>query len=204
MEPVKFTFDQDFSGDTPSGSYNSKQQKINDDALAQGKELGYEEAMQSLEKSCEFTLEDIKNSFSTILHNHDSQVLEMEKHTTSLVLSIIRKIAPAMVNSHPLNEIEKLVKECLRNNPMEPRMAIRVDDRMLPLLRQKIDTIQTDCDFHGQIVLISDEMKNISDCRVEWTNGGAERDYEVLLKTIEEKVQIFIDAPTGQDDNYPL
>lgn len=200
MESVKFTFDDDFSPEGTGSVHSNKLQKLNDEAFEQGKEQGISEALQSLEKSCEQILENIKNSLIEIVSRHEEQIISMEKNATSLVLVIIQKLAPAIVNDKPLSEIENLVQECLRNNPLEPRLVIRVDEKMLPLLRKKIDLIQAASDYRGQIVLISDEMANISDCRVEWIDGGAERDFEGLMRSIEETVQIFIDAPIISSD----
>ncbi|HPF46695.1 MAG: hypothetical protein KDF58_09835 [Alphaproteobacteria bacterium] len=201
MESVKFTFDDDFSADAASGGYSSKMQSARDEAFVQGKEQGYSESLGSIEKSCEIILEDIRSSFSTLLARHEEQVAAMEKSATALVLTIIQKLAPAIVSDKPIREIENLVEECLRNNPTEPRMVIRVDEKMLPLLRKKIDAIKTSSDYNGQIVLISDTMSNISDCKVEWIDGGAERDFDGLMKSIEEAVQIFIDAPSTTENN---
>lgn len=195
MNSVKFTFDDDFSEDADSGSYSKKIQRINDDAYLKGKEEGYSEALGSIDKNCEILLENISRSMMEIINSHEEQIILMEKNATSLVLAIIRKLAPAIVNDMPLKEIENLVSQCLSNNPLEPRVVIRIHEQILPLLRKKIDSIQAMSDYSGQIVLISEEMANMSDCRVEWTDGGAERDYESLMQSIEEMVQVFIDAP---------
>lgn len=208
MESVKFTFDDDFSTDGGGGTYTNKMQKLSDDAYADGKEQGYNDALQSLDKNCETILESIKGSLAMLTSRHEEQVVAMEKNATALVLTIVQKLAPAIVAEKPIKEIEQLVQECLRNNPLEPRMVIRVDEQMLPLLRKRIDIIQTASDYNGQIVLISDTMANISDCRVEWIDGGAERDFEGLMKSVEETVQIFIDAPimaenTVEDQGTP-
>ncbi|MBL4601922.1 MAG: hypothetical protein JKY84_04190 [Emcibacteraceae bacterium] len=200
MEPAKFIFDDDFTSSNTSGSYSNKIQKLNDDAFTEGKEQGYTEALQSIEKSSEIILEDIKNSVSSMFSRHEEQVVSMEQNAATLVLAIIQKLAPAIVADKPLQEIENLVLQCLRNNPLEPRMVIRVDEKMLPLLGKKIDQLKTTSDYHGQIVLISDTMSNVSDCKVEWIDGGAERDFEELMKSIEETVQIFINAPSDTDN----
>lgn len=200
MESVKFTFDDDFSSDQSGGSYSNKLQKVNDDAFVQGKEQGFSEALQSIEKNCETILTDISSSLALMISRHEEQIASMEKNAISLVLAIVKKLAPAIVNDRPLSEIENLVKECLRNNPLEPRIVIRVDEQMLPQLRKKIDSLQTESDYSGQIVLISDTMSNLSDCRIEWIDGGAERDFESLMSAIEEKIEIFINAPTEQEN----
>lgn len=200
MESEKFTFDNDFSSDIAGGTYSDKMQKLNDDAFTEGKEQGYAEAQQTLEKNCEVILEDVKGALNVLVSRHEEQIVELEKNATALVLTIIQKLAPAIVADKPLMEIEHLVLECLRNNPTEPRMVIRVDEQMLPLLRQKIDVIQAASDYRGQIVLISETMTNISDCRVEWVDGGAERNFDNVIKSIEETVQVFIDAPVTNEN----
>ncbi len=199
METVKFTFDNDFSGDGSGLTYSSKVQKLHDEAFEEGKAQGFTEAQQSIEKSSEVILQDVKNALDVMMARHDEQIASMEKNATMLVMAIIKKLAPAIVTETPLKEIEALVQDCMRNNPLEPRMVIRVDEQILPLLRRKIDTLQTACDYHGQIVLISEPMCNVSDCRVEWIDGGAERDFDELMLSIEETVQIFLEAPAAAE-----
>lgn len=200
METVKFTFEEDFSTETAGGTYTKKMQQLSDDAFLQGKEEGFAEAINSIEKNCELILNEIQQAVSVIMSRHEEQIATMEKQATSMVLAIIKKLAPAMVKEKPLEEVENLVLECMRNNPSEPRLVIRVDEEILPHLRRKIDTIQTASDYSGQVVLVSETMGNISDCRVEWLDGGAERDFNFIMTTIEEMVQKFIDAPIASSE----
>lgn len=199
MESVKYTFDNDFSSDGSGHTYTSKMQKIYDEAFEEGKAQGKEEEQQSIEKNCEMILENVKNSMDVMMARHNEQIQAMEKNATTLVMTIVGKLAPAIVAETPLKEIEALVQDCMRNNPLEPRMVIRVDEQILPLLRRKIDTLQTISDYHGQIVLISEPMSNISDCRVEWIDGGAERDFDGLMTSIEETVHMFLEAPVKEN-----
>lgn len=200
MESVKYTFDNDFSGDSSGHTYSGKMQKIQDEAFEEGKIQGAADAQQSIEKNCEMILENVRNALDTVMARHDEQIISMEKNATILVMAIVRKLAPAIIEETPLKEIESLVQECMRNNPLEPRIVVRLDEQILPLLRRKIDTLQTTCDYHGQIVLISEPMTNISDCRVEWIDGGAERDFEELMKSIEDTVNMYLESPP-QNEN---
>lgn len=208
MESVKFTFDDDFASESTGTTYSSKLQKMSSDAFEEGKQQGHAEALQSLEKNCEIILENIAGTLATMIARHEEQIASMEKNSAILVLAIIKKLAPAIVADKPVQEIESLVQECLRNNPLEPRMVVRLDEQMLPLLRKKIDSVQALNDYNGQIVLISEPMSNVSDCRVEWIDGGAERDFENLMQSVEDTVQLFIDAPSSTQnqisENDPL
>ena len=201
METVKFIFEEDFAEETTGGSYSKKMQQVSEDSFLQGKEEGYAEAVSSIEKSCENILSSVEQSVALLMNRHEEQIATMEKSATSLVLAIVKKLAPALVAEKPLEEIENLVLECMRNNPLEPRLVIRVDEQILPKLRQKIDMIQTASDYNGQVVLVSETMDNISDCRVEWLDGGAERDFEALMSSVEEIVNKFINAPLPVSEN---
>ncbi len=200
MEPAKFIFDDDFSGEDSGLTYSSKMQKMSADAFEEGRQQGHAEALETTEKNCEVIMENVATTLAAVIARHEEQVASMEKNTAGLVLAIIKKLAPAIVTDKPIREIENLVEECLRNNPLEPRMVIRLDEQMLPALRKKIDSIQALSNYSGQIVLISEPMANISDCKVEWIDGGADRDFEDLMLSIEKTVQAYIDAPVMEGE----
>lgn len=192
MSAVKFTFDDDFESDTP-GSVSKN--KLRETAFAEGQEVGRTEALQSLEQSCEALLKNILVAAENLNARQEEQLALMNKESAKLAFSIIKKLAPATVEKTPLAEIELLVSQCLNNSPLEPRLVIRVDEAILTSLQDRLEEMKRVSSFSGQVILISEPMGHISDCRVEWANGGVERDFESLTSTIETTVQHFIDAP---------
>lgn len=190
MTAVKFTFDDDFDGHGSSMS----QRKL-EDMRREAYDAGRAEALAGLEQNCEVMLRNLASAAQTLTTRHHEQITLMNKETAKLAYSIIEKLAPATAANTPLSEIELLVENCLKNSPLEPRLVIRVDDGLLPLLQDKIKDLQKNSEYPGQIVLIAEQMTHVSDCRVEWANGGVERDFDALMKTIGETVQMFIDAP---------
>jgi len=204
MSAVKFTFDNDFESQSGGPLSRNKMAEIQEAAYAEGQDAGRTEILDGLEQSCDMLLQNIAAAAESLTTRQEEQMSLMHKETAQLAYAIIEKLAPAVVEQTPLAEIELLVNQCLKNSPLEPRLVIRVDDSILPLLQSKLDKMKLASSFMGQVILISESMAHISDCRVEWANGGAERDFNGLKKTIESTIQLFIDAPgdaalTGND-----
>ncbi len=192
MSAIKFTFDDDFESST-NGSISKN--KLRETAFAEGHEAGRAEALGGLEQSSDALLQNILTATQNLEQRQDEQVALMHKEAAKLAYAIIEKLAPAVVEKTPLAEIELLVDQCLKNSPLEPRLVIRVDDTILPNLQDKLEEMKRVSGYAGQVILISEPMPHVSDCRVEWANGGAERDFDSLMNTIETTVQQFIDAP---------
>ncbi|MBL4894029.1 MAG: hypothetical protein JKY59_04035 [Emcibacter sp.] len=195
MTAVRFTFDDDFDNSGGGSLSQKKMEDLRATIFAEGQEAGRTEILDGLQQNCENLLQNIFTAAQTLTARQDEQVALMHKETAKLAYAIIEKLAPAMVEKTPLTEIEVLVEQCLRNSPLEPRLVIRVDDTILPTLQAKLEEMQAASGYQGQVILISEAMAHISDCRVEWANGGVGRDFTSLLSTIENTVQLFIDAP---------
>jgi len=195
MSAVKYTFDNDFDSGSSSSSSPNKLEVIRDEALTQGQEIGRAEALNGIEQSCDNLLHNILTAAGSLSQRQDELTSIMNKESAKLAFAIISKLAPASIKKNPLPEIELLIQECLKNSPLEPRLVIRVDDSLLSLLQEKIEPMRLSSGYPGQIVLLGEPMNHISDCRVEWANGGAERDFIALMGDIETAVQHFITAP---------
>lgn len=195
MSAVKFTFDDDFESSAGGSLSQAKQEDMRAMAFAEGQEVGRTEAMASLEQSCENLLQNILIAGQNLATRQEEQVTLMNKEAAKLAFAIIGKLAPAMVERTPLEEIELLVSQCLKNSPLEPRLVIRVDETILPAVQDRLEDMKRSSGYPGQVILISETMAHISDCRVEWANGGVERDFDSLMATIDTIVQQFIAAP---------
>ncbi|MCF8475233.1 MAG: hypothetical protein K9G26_11105 [Emcibacter sp.] len=195
MSAVKFTFNDDFDDDTGNRLKNNKLEENREAAFIEGVEAGRNEILNSLNQSCEVLLQNILTATQRLHERQEEQIALMHKEAAKLSLSIIRKLAPAIVENDPQSEVETLIRQCLKNSHIEPRLVIRADDNILTQLQEKLDEMKHTNGFFGQVVLISEQMNHISDCRVEWANGGAERDYNKLMSDIENTLQLFIESP---------
>ena len=203
MTAVKYTFDTDFEDELGGPRSQEKIEQARQEAFEKGLEAGRAEIRESIEQQSQYLLQNIHAALQVLTTRHKEQEAMMHKEAAILAHTIIEKLAPALVENTPLPEIEALVSQCLKNSPLEPRIVIRVDDQILPFLQKRIEDLKTMTGFAGEIVLISEPMRHISDCKVEWADGGADRDFDALKNTIDKTIQLFIEAPSSghQDDN---
>jgi flagellar assembly protein FliH len=105
-----------------------------------------------------------------------------------------RKLAETLVAAQPLEEIEALLARCLSRLMGEARIVLRVHDSILDALQERIGQVTRQNGYDGHVILLGDESISPGDCRIEWADGGAERDMTKLAADIENTVTRMIEA----------
>jgi flagellar assembly protein FliH len=119
---------------------------------------------------------------------------EMRRQSVELAHAVAMKLAPALMRRHPLEEIEALVLQCLAELRDEPRIVVRASDSAVAAMKSRIADIAASSAFEGQVVLIPDDTMQAADCRVEWADGGVERDGAALQQRIGAAVDRFLEG----------
>ena len=161
-------------------------EKARTDGFAAGKESGREEVMQSIEQQISTALNAISGQLTGL---SQAQVQASERQARSAVeaaLTVMRKMFPHLASRHGLAEIESLVCDCLERLRTEPRIVIRVADSLLDRVEQRVSQLAACAGFDGKIVFLSQEGLHPGDIRVEWADGGAERDSDRLWHKIDQ------------------
>jgi len=133
----------------------------------------------------EKTLQAAAGHLDALAQSHRQAAEEMIAEGLKVAVGIARKVVPELAQRNAMNEIEALVTDCLRHLAEEPRVVVRVHDQFLDGLQGRIDELAQLSAFPGSIVLIADDGLAAGDCRVEWADGGAERDGGRLWKEID-------------------
>lgn len=121
-------------------------------------------------------------------------------------VAVARRIVPNILRRHPTIEIETLFRSCLNDLADEPRVVLRVADPLLDVLQPDMQRLASRAGFGGKVIVIGDEQLDLGDCRVEWADGGAERDSARIWQGIDETVHRHLTPPappsgdTGADD----
>jgi flagellar assembly protein FliH len=102
-----------------------------------------------------------------------------------LALGIARRMVPLLAQSAGFAEIEAVVTDCLRRAVDEPRIVLRVADAEFDRARERIDALAREAGFAGRVIVLAEPEFGPGDCRVEWADGGSERDAERLWREIE-------------------
>jgi flagellar assembly protein FliH len=111
-----------------------------------------------------------------------------------VVSAAMRKIVPALAKRHSFEEIENLVRDSLHALYDEPRVVVRAHDNVIDILQQRIDAIAAAAGFMGKVVLFGDDQLDRTDCRVEWADGGAERNLGELWRRIDAAIERVTDG----------
>lgn len=192
----KFLFDKhDFSEDAlASAQAEEARHKFTQDdidaartdSFELGKTEGLSTAKQQQEEAISQTLTSISDDLKRLIQAEGDRNTVKNADVATLTLSVSKKLLPGLAKKYALGEVEATLINALNERHEEPRLAIRVPDNLLEPLQQKIDTLAKDQGFAGQVILLADDAMAQTDCKVEWADGGAERDFEALFATIEE------------------
>lgn len=112
--------------------------------------------------------------------------------SVDLALAIVKKLHPALVERQGLAEIEAILGQCLESLKQEPRLVAYVHTARLDALQERLGQLSTASGFDGRVVLIGDDEMGQSDCRVEWADGGVEREAGRIWRTIEEALTRYV------------
>ncbi len=171
------------------------------EGFAAGKQAGADESRRSLEQQTVQALDAISLRLGTLCQAQIDAADRQARETVETATVIVRKLFPQLASSHGLAEIEALVRECLERLREEPRIVIRVADQLLDDIESRIGALATRCGFDGKIVFLAQEELEPSDVRIEWADGGAERDSKHLWRTIDEVInQVAGIAPEPPHD----
>ncbi|MDY0009134.1 MAG: FliH/SctL family protein [Bdellovibrionales bacterium] len=154
-------------------------------AYAQGKQEAALEAQAAQELQTHRLLESMIAQAERLIAAEDRREIESMAQATKLAMRVTHKLLPQMADRFALTEIERVILASLDVRKDEQRIAIMVSPAHMDTLKSRIDALAMERGFAGKLILIADDTLGVSDCRVEWADGGAERMYERLFAQIE-------------------
>jgi flagellar assembly protein FliH len=154
-------------------------------AFAEGQAAGQAAALRGIEKTAADALQRAADQTALLLQAQAASDGQAMRSATATAVAILRKLQPELARRKGLAEIEAVLAQCLETMREEPRVLVRVHDSLLDPLRERLDTISATVGYEGRIVIIADEALAVGDCRVEWADGGVERDTARLWREID-------------------
>ena len=184
--PQKFTFDVSFDhvdvGATESRSRYERRYTRNEidatreAALAEGRAAGLSEAAKAAESLTAVSLATIAKGVGALLTTQDAATFDTQRRAMAAIHAILAKVFPGLAAKDALGEVEAFATKCLHEIIDEPRVVLRVANEIYAPLRERLDALAASSGYAGRIVLIADDAIAAGDARIEWADGGAERD----------------------------
>lgn len=213
----KFLFETSFDGaeeepapaDAPSRASaqnfaESDLERARDEGFAAGREQGLRDAANSIENTTTRSLEAIAGQLQSLVPALTQDAERRNGEALRAAVTIVRKLFPHATQIHGTTEVEALVAQCLGHLRDEPRVVVRVCDTLLDPLNERLAGLAVDCGYEGKIVLLAEETFLPGDAKVEWADGGAERDSARLWHQVDQIVARATAFATAAAESDPV
>lgn len=154
-------------------------------AYGDGRAAGLKEAAAAAERRQADALAALADALRALVADWREDAVRRQREAFDLGMAVLRRLQPELARRHALEEIGGVVHECLARLDAAPRLSIRVNPAHLDGVRAEAERVVADMGFDGKIVFAGDAHVAPGDCRVEWGDGGAERDQARLWEEIE-------------------
>jgi len=154
-------------------------------AFVEGQAAGFAEAEASHAKRLALAVETLPPLFAQLAQDIAAEADKRRRETLDAALTVVRKLFPQLARSHGLEEAHAVIEQCLERLRDEPRVVIRCADEDLDALRERVEQSAAKGGYEGKLVFLADERLAPGDLRIEWADGGAERDQAALWKEID-------------------
>jgi flagellar assembly protein FliH len=199
--PAKFLFDVDFgaSADTRPAEptitlaeHALRLAEAEAQAYRNGTAAAQAQAASDAERSAGAALNRVGAALEGLRAGLSSVEGRLEGEAVEVAVAVARRLAPELIAREPLTEIEALARECFRHLVAAPHVVVRINDALQDSVRERLEDISRSHGFAGRLVVLADPEIALGDCRIEWADGGIERDRAKVEATIGEAVLRYI------------
>jgi flagellar assembly protein FliH len=198
--PAKFLFDVDFAAGSEREATVTLAEHATTlaEAEAAAQRRGYAQAQSdaAVETSRRIagTLERIAASLAEATNALAAIEARLECEAVEVAVAVARKLAPALIDREPFAEISALASNCFRELVAAPHIVVRVNDSLYAAAREKLDDVARAHGFEGKLVVLGEPSIGVGDCRIEWADGGVNREASAAEGAIGEAVTRYISA----------
>jgi flagellar assembly protein FliH len=118
----------------------------------------------------------------------------LESEAVEVAVAVASKLAPELVAREPFTEISALATECFRQLVTTPHIAVRIGPDIYDTAKDRLEEAARARGYEGRLVVTSDDTLAPGDCRIEWADGGVNRDQAATLAAIGDVVSRYVAA----------
>ncbi len=211
--PEKYLFDQEFEHELPEEERNEDAEEVEeidpllytDDDLAaaveqargEGHAAGLAQAQSETAHHAAKLLEIIPERLAVIQQTGTVTREEARLEAVELAYLIARKLARSIIERVPQADVEQMVAICLRElaaRTEAPKVRISVPEQLATHITEHVANLTPGNGFDGEIIIVGDASMELSDCRVQWEEGGAERKGTEVEQLVDDAVQRFLQS----------
>ncbi|MGP0090863.1 MAG: FliH/SctL family protein [Xanthobacteraceae bacterium] len=201
--PAKYLFDMDFSAGAKArqveptitlAEHAIKLAEAEAGAYRKGLAEAQTQAQASFQRMAAVALERVGAELSRLHQGLEAVAAGLESEAIEVAVAVAKKLAPELIAREPFVEIAALARECFRHLIGAPHVVVRVNEALHATAREQIEQVARGRGFEGRLVVLGDTEIALGDCRIEWADGGINRDRAAVEATVTEAVTRYIRA----------
>jgi flagellar assembly protein FliH len=196
--PARFLFDVDFA----NGGDGKRAMAIAEHLakIAAAEEAAYRKGFAAAEKEAQLdnerrtaaAFEKIATALDALIGGLAAVEARIEAEAIEVAVAVAQKLAPALVAREPMEEIAALATTCFRQLVAAPHIVVRVNDTQHDSAREKLEEMARARGFEGRLVVLGEPEIAPGDCRIEWADGGVNRDSAATRLAIDDAVSRYV------------
>ena len=189
------TFDSSETGEGeanqehPEGGIPTFSQADVDAAREEGFAAGKEEEMRAAAATTESRITEsltvLMERLSELFRMQDDANVDTARNAITVATTIARKMFPDLASRNALGEVERVAEMAMEKVLNDSPVVVRVNPELRDPLAQRIDAHTAGTAAEGRVTVSGDADLPMGDCRIEWRDGGAERDTAAMWKGID-------------------
>ena len=148
-------------------------------------EKGFNAATADVQKQQQAVLEEINSNSLSLLAEQDNSYRQDEQNALKFALGLVRKLLPNLEADVAKEEVEAFLSDNFAKFKGEKSLSFSFNPKMAANIAPLLSKLAEKNDFEGKIAVHKDINLGLSDCAVEWKNGGVTRSTEQILDNVE-------------------
>lgn len=171
------------------------------EGYAEGLEAGKQDEQAKAEHAAAEALNRVGEQMAQLVGGLGAAEERRDRETLTVAVRLVSKLYPALHRRHGLKEIEAVLSDCLNRLRENPRVVVRVAPARAEVLQGRIEALSAKAGYEGKVLVVSDEDLPDGDVRVEWSEGGAERDQQRVWREVEEALTRAVEGDRAARTN---
>jgi flagellar assembly protein FliH len=203
--PAKFLFDVDFATGRDQEQATSKAalELAVADAEARGHRAGYAAAQADIaaesERRVAAALEQIAATLAALAGGLHDIEQRLGAEAVEVAHAVGAKLASELIAREPFAEIAALAADCFDHVIGTPHVVVRINDALYADAHERLEQIARSRGFEGRLVVLAEPDVALGDCRIEWADGGLNRDRAKAEAAINEAVAAYVAVRRSAD-----
>ncbi len=195
---AKFLFDDDFAArEKPTISMVEHERRRADAesvAYRNGFTAGHDQATNEATQHIATALDVVADGLERLDRALNAIEARLEIEAVEVAVAVASKLAPELIAREPLTEVTALATECFRHLVSTPHVVVCVGPDIYEATKEKLTGIAQSRGFEGRLLVQADAQLAPGDCRVEWAEGGVNRDEAAIRAAVDDLVGRYVAA----------